>query len=174
MTDLLTVTLRVVLASVSLASSGPPPPQLLVIGKAAVTACRAAPPDWDSTVATESATATAVAEDLWRYFAGLSAQFTRILEAAWHGRVRFCTDADETIVATRLATLVIKPPKENTRTPDLLPIGAAELLQPLASRRLLLALRELRPATEVQRERQRAALAIVEAALAHRQPHSSH
>jgi hypothetical protein len=108
--------------------------QLLVVDHAAEGRCRDAPPGWDSTAAPEKATAADAAEDLRRYFGGLSAQFTHILEAAWHGRVRFCTDAEENEVLRALAVLVVRPLPQTWAAPVLgtLPSGAAELLKPLA------------------------------------------
>src|SRR5437879_797654 len=84
----------------------PHTPQLLVIGRAKETLCRDASSDWDPAVTPATAMASAVAEDLRRYFGGLSAQFTPFLEAAWHGHVRFCTDADADEVLGALAVLV--------------------------------------------------------------------
>jgi hypothetical protein len=157
--------------------------QLLVIDHTAENRCRPAPAGWDSTAAPREARAAVVAEDLRRYFGGLSAQFTPILEAAWHGRVRFCTDAEEDEVLGALAVLVVRCPHPKTSEgPDLhlaspgcagagaLPGGAEELLKPLAGKALIKQLEAIQPANAAERDRQQAALGLVRSAAAGRQP----
>ncbi|HEY6321597.1 MAG TPA: hypothetical protein VJA16_08585 [Thermoanaerobaculia bacterium] len=148
-------------------------PQLLVIDRAKETLCRDASSDWDSTVTPRKATASAVAEDIHRYFAGLSAQFTTFLEATWHGHLRFCTDAEEDAVLGALAVVVVRPPIHNSPATDEaggLPSGAEGILKPLASQALIKQLLALQPANAAEHDRQRAALAVVRSAIASRQP----
>jgi hypothetical protein len=152
--------------------ASPHAPRLLVIDRAGETLCRDASSNWDPAVTPATATASAVAEDLHRYFDGLSAQFTPFLEAAWHGRVRFCTDADADEVLGALAMLVVRPLHATSAPlePDGLPIGAKALLEALASQALIGQLLAIQPADAAEHDRQRAALAVVRSAIAGRQP----
>ncbi len=148
-------------------------PQLLVIDRAQDTLCHDASSDWDPTVTPQEATASAVVEDIHRYFAGLSAQFTTFLDATWHGHLRFCTDAEEDEVLGALAVVVVRPPIQNSPGTDEsggLPSGAEEMLEPLASRALIKQLLAINPADAKEHDRQRAALAVVRSAIASRQP----
>jgi hypothetical protein len=119
-----------------------------------------------------TATASAVAEDLHCYFDGLSAQFTPFLEVAWHGHVRFCTDADADEVLGALAVLVVRPlhPISAPLDSDGLPGGAEAILKALASQALIRQLLAIQPANAAEHDRQRAALAVVRSAIAGRQP----
>jgi hypothetical protein len=148
-------------------------PQLLVTDRATGTPCRDASSGWDPTVTPRKATASAVAEDIHRYFAGLSAQFTTFLEATWHGHLRFCSDAEEDHVLGALAEVVVRPPTQNSSATDEsggLPSGAEGILKPLASQALIKQLLAIKPANAAERDRQRAALAVVRSAIASRQP----
>jgi hypothetical protein len=112
-------------------------------------------------VLVEEATPSAVAEDIRRYFAGLSAQFTSILPAAWHGRVHFCTEDDEAVVLRALVESAIRPDSALSVTDVGLPIGAEELLQDLASPALLLELEAFRTASAAESARKSTALRLV-------------
>jgi hypothetical protein len=159
-----------VLGIASLAA-GTHTPQLLVIDRANETRCSKAAASWDPDVTPEMATADAVAEDLHRYFEGLSAQFTPFLEAAWHGQVRFCTGAAADKVLGALAVLVVRPPPASAPfESNSLPGGAEEFLEALASQALIKQLLAIQPANAAERARQRAALAVVRSAIAGRRP----
>lgn len=128
--------------------------------------CRPAPKSWDSTVAFRETTPTEASEDLQRYFDGLSVQFTSILEAAWHGHVRFCTDADETQVLHALALLVVRSPTEAFLADSGLPSGARELLEGLSGAALIAQLEAVRPMNPAETARKTTALQVARKASA--------
>jgi hypothetical protein len=146
--------------------------QLLIIDDAHDAGCRPAPKWWDSTVASDTATPTDASEDLQRYITGLSVQFTSVLEAAWHGHVRFCTDAGEAQVLQALALLVVRPPSPaffvDFRLPSdaRLPGGARELLEGLSSAALIAQLEAVRPMNPAETARKATALQVAREASA--------
>ncbi|MEO5624463.1 MAG: hypothetical protein ABIQ70_00465 [Dokdonella sp.] len=102
-----------------------------------------------------------MSEDLRRYFAGLSAQFTPVLDAAWHGHVRFCTDTDEAKVLEALAVLVVQPPPDASLSESGLPGGAEQLLAAFSGRALVRVLEAVQPADPAEADRKFAALQVV-------------
>jgi hypothetical protein len=135
-------------------------PQLLVTDQPTTAQCRKGAPDWHDDQPVETAASSSVADDLNRYFSGMSAQMTPMLEAAWHGRIRFCTPQEESTVLAKLVDLVVRP-RDNSFAPDGLPTGASQILAGFASQALLDRISAFQPATDEERSRQRAAAGVV-------------
>jgi hypothetical protein len=113
----------------------------------------------------KEARADDVVDDLGRYFGRFSVQVTSILDAAWHGRVHFCSRQAEVRVARAFSQLVVKPRDEGSQNDSQLPGGAESLLTALASD-VLVAELEATPAFTYQEiERKAKALAIVRAGI---------
>jgi hypothetical protein len=148
---------------IAIALLAPPstPPQLLVVDSSEEVACRPAPQAWDPAAAFDTATAAAASEDLRRYFVGLNAQFTSILDAVWHGHIRFCTDASETHVLHSLALLVVQPPSEASLDVSGLPGGAEQLLIGLSGAALNAELETVQPVNAAEAARKATALQVV-------------
>jgi hypothetical protein len=127
-----------------------------------VGACRPVPEGWAAPGAVvEEAEPAAVAEDIRRYFAGLSAQFTPILPAAWNGEVHFCTEDDERVVLRALVECTIRPDPDLSVTEVGLPIGSEELLQALGGPALLRELEAFEAASVAESARRTTALRVV-------------
>lgn len=106
------------------------------------------------------ASAEAVADDIRRYFEGLSVQVTPILQAAWHGQVHFCNEKAQLLVLQALTDGSLRT--NSTTTDDSqLPSGAAELLTTFASPQLVQRLEAFVPASDGERVRKLLALEIV-------------
>jgi hypothetical protein len=139
--------------------------QLLVTSAMSDEGCLPAPLGWRDDAASERATPEEVSDDLGRYLGALSFQATSLLDAVWHGKVRFCQDHDQTDVLSVLAKLVVRPPDPRfpAGAPGSAQLGEAErsLLLAFAGPPLEEALRAAAPADEIERQRRTAALALV-------------
>ncbi|MEO8274998.1 MAG: hypothetical protein ABI639_02195 [Thermoanaerobaculia bacterium] len=116
-----------------LGTAVPPKPQLTVVEAEHAGACRQVPAGWDSSLPADTAGAATVSADLVRYFSGLSGKFSKILEAACYGKVRFGMESDEREVLRALAAGVVNPPNASETPNATLPGGAEALLTAIAS-----------------------------------------
>ena len=154
------MTIAALLVGITLLVPPSTSPQLMVVESSEEVACRPAPPSWNPATAFDTATAAAVSEDLRRYFVGLDAQFTSILEAVWNSHIRFCTDASETRVLQSLALLVVRPPSEAALDESGFPRGAEELLAGLSGPVLVVELETVEPLDAAEAARKATALRI--------------
>jgi hypothetical protein len=162
------LTLLAPLLVVSLLAATDPPLQLLISDSPAPSHCRDAFANSESAGTVRQALAADAAEDLRRYFRGFSVQTTPILNAAWHGRVHFCTEQAAEHVAAVLSQLVVKSgDRTSSGGGSLLPAGAESLLTALASNVLAGALQGVSTSNGYEEERKKQALAVVRAKIAH-------
>jgi len=156
---------------VILLASAPPRPELLVIDRAheQPADCQAPPAGWDHHVPMDEAPPALVASDFERYFGGLSAQLTSVLDAAWKGAVWLCTPADEKLVLAGLVQTVLRPHRGTASDPSpALPNGADQLLRAFASPALREQIESFQPRDRVERARQGLAREIVSSQISRR------